>query len=535
MTLPIEALETRRLLSFAPIQLGTKGLDAGFQTAIDAQGNTIVSGIFQHTMTLGTDTSGTAVKVTAVGETDIFIAKYDTSGHVLWAGHIGGEQSSLDKKPNFPIDPSRLGSFVTGIGPYSQTLGENLGAMAVDASGDVFLGGSFLRTADFDPGPGVFTLTATSGFGQSYTDAFLIKIDPSGKLLWADAFGGSFDDMVNAVAVDPQGDPVVTGYFTRSADFDPTSKGVFTVNAEGRDDIFVAKYTGAGGKLVWVDNFGSDTTKISWRDSGNGISIDSVGNILVTGTYTGKTDFDPGPSVVISEAVKATDVFVLKLSPRGKRVWVDTFGGKGFDGGEKVIAQGDSVYAVAYFTGEVDVNPGPATIDFVSVADDEHTDLVISKYDASNGKLEWAKQLGGDGFETVGGFAVAPDGSVYTSGGFYDPVDFDPGSGRDIITSVEGDDNFDDPNDNGRDFSYDIFVQHLSTNGKFLGATSLGSSGDDFGGGLALSSDGTYFALTGQFRNTVPFDPTDGTNKLKSKGSTDGFLIEMSDKLKLLT
>ncbi len=149
--------------------------------------------------------------------------------------------------------------------------------------------------------------------------------------------------------------------------------------------------------------------------------------------------------------------------------------------------------------------------------------------------LIWAKPIGGEGFETIGGFAVAADGSVYTSGGFYDVADFDPGPGTFNLTSTLGDDNFDDPNDDGRDFSYDIYVSRLSTNGKFLSATRIGSSGDDFGTGLALSPDDSTITLTGQFRNTVAFDSADGTNKFKSDGVADGFLINLSDDLKLLT
>src|SRR5205814_1110957 len=157
--------------------------------------------------------------------------------------------------------------------------------------------------------------------------AYLLKISPDGSLVWADEIGGQFNDVINGIALDPQGNPVVTGYFTRRADFDPTNKGDFSIDAIGRDDIFVAKYTAAGGKLVWVDSFGGETTKNSERDTGNGIAIDANGTIFVTGTFSDKVDFDPGPSVVRIEADDKTDAFLLALSPPGKRVFSQSVGG----------------------------------------------------------------------------------------------------------------------------------------------------------------------------------------------------------------
>ena len=225
---------------------------------------------------------------------------------------------------------------------------------------------------------------------------------------------------------------------------------------------------------------------------------------------------------MLIKANKHTDAFLLELSPRGKRVMVDTFGGKDYDGGAKVAVQNGAIYTASYFSGTVDVDPGKAVSEITSAGDDRHTDVLISKLNA-DGSLIWAKPIGGEGFETVGGFAVGSDGSVYTSGGFFDAADFDPGPGTFILTSTLGDDNFDDPNDNGRDNSYDIYVSRLSTNGKFLGASRMGSSGDDFGAGLALQSDGDV-VLTGQFRNTVQFNSASGLKRLKSRGSTDGFL-----------
>jgi hypothetical protein len=220
----------------------------------------------------------------------------------------------------------------------------------------------------------------------------------------------------------------------------------------------------------------------------------------------------------------------LELSPRGKRVMAESIGGKGYDGGVKIALRGNRIFTASYFSGTIDVNPGKPVQELTSVEDDRHTDLLISAYNI-DGSLIWAKQMGGQDYETIGGFGVAADGSVYTTGGFASSedqgADFDPGPGTFFLNSVVGDDNFDDSNDSGRDFSYDIYVSRLSVNGKFLGARKIGSSGDDFGGGLAFAPTGEV-VLTGQFRNTVSFATAGGTKKLKSKRVQDGFLIELN-------
>ena len=301
---PIDALEPRRLLAFSPIQIGERQYESGFETAVDAQGNTIVAGLFQHTVDF--NPNGAAVKRTAQGETDVFIAKYDTAGVLLWVGQIGGEESDFNEQ--LPIDPTRAGRFVSRPGIQPDFLGEQINSIALDASGNLYVAGCFTNTADFDPtAAGVFNLTADEKYDLN--DAYLLKMDANGGFLWAKSFGGQFNDVINGVAVDPQGNPVVTGYFTRRADFDP-GPGDFSIDVLGRDDIFVAKYTAAAGKLVWVDTFGGEETNQELRDAGNGIAIDDVGNIFITGTFSDEADFDPGPSEVFLEADDETDMFL---------------------------------------------------------------------------------------------------------------------------------------------------------------------------------------------------------------------------------
>src|SRR5256885_12107563 len=173
MTRPIEALETRRLLAFAPFSIGSQGYDTGSEIAVDAQGNTIVAGTFEGTVDF--DPGAGMKKLTAVGQTDVFIAKYSPQRKLLWVGQIGGDTSKFPKRPIFIIDPSWQGDSVNRPGFQISILGEYVNGLAVDSSGNVFMTGAFLGSGDFDPTAGTFTLLGNPRYGQYY-DTFLLKL-----------------------------------------------------------------------------------------------------------------------------------------------------------------------------------------------------------------------------------------------------------------------------------------------------------------------------------------------------------------------
>src|SRR4051812_3012454 len=100
--------------------------------------------------------------------------------------------------------------------------------ITLDANGNIYTTGAFTTTVDFDPGPGIFNLTP-HGF---QSDIFLSKLDASGNLVWARAFGGMNNDYGMSVAVDVFGNVYMTGSFHDSADFDP-GPGVFNLVAQG--------------------------------------------------------------------------------------------------------------------------------------------------------------------------------------------------------------------------------------------------------------------------------------------------------------
>src|SRR5688572_24331767 len=103
-------------------------------------------------------------------------------------------------------------------------------SIAVDNMGNVYTAGWFNASVDFDPGPGVFILTADG------IDAFVCKLDAGGNLIWVKQIEGNFDQSALSMTIDPSGNLLITGYFDGSADFDP-SASTSVLNTFGGADI----------------------------------------------------------------------------------------------------------------------------------------------------------------------------------------------------------------------------------------------------------------------------------------------------------
>ena len=129
-------------------QMGGISTDKGVSISIDSIGNVYSTGYFQNTVDF--DPSSSIFDLTTNGSYDIYIQKLDANGNFVWVKQIGG-----------------LGD------------GDNGKSITIDAGGNIYTTGSFQFTVDFDPGPGVFNLSATSG----YTNMFIQKLDNSGNFI----------------------------------------------------------------------------------------------------------------------------------------------------------------------------------------------------------------------------------------------------------------------------------------------------------------------------------------------------------------
>jgi len=368
----------------------------------------------------------------------------------------------------------------------------------VDASGNVYITGSFRTTVDFDPGPGIYNLTAFSG-----DDIFISKLDAQGNFVWAKSIGYISADAGTSIVVDALGNVFVTGYFQGTiVDFDP-GPGTVNLYGTGLKDIFILKLDPSG-NFIWAKNMGGNGT-----DAGYSIGLDQSGNLYSTGSFSGTADFDPSASTYnLTSSGSTYDIFVSKLDASGNFVWAKKMGNSSMDSGTSLALDASgNVYITGSFGSTVDFDPGLATYNLTASGS---FDIFISKLDAA-GDFVWAKKIGGSGGDHGEGLSLDAAGNVYTTGDFQTTSDFDPGTGTFNLTSAG---------------SWDIFVSKLDAAGNFVWAKSMGGAGGDHGLDIVLDAAGNIYS-TGSFSQTADFDPGPGVNNITTAGSDDIFISKL--------
>lgn len=447
-------------------RIGGGSVDRGTSTTVDASGNVYTTGVFVGTVDF--DPGAGIQNLVSAGANDVYISKLDATGQLVWAKRMGG------------------------------TSGDYGNAIAVDASGNLYITGYFWGTADFDPGPGTLNLTAAG-----FYDSFIAKLDASGNLVWAKSLSSSTGVHATTIAVDASGNVLTTGIINGTVDFDPGT-GIYNLTSAGGGDFFVSKLD-AMGNFVWAKIIGS-----AGSDDGESLAIDASGNVYTTGYFQGTVDFDPGPGSQVLSSVDDRDIFISKLDASGNFVWVKHMGGASYDIGYsiKVDASGN-VYTAGFFQGTVDFDPGMNIHNLVS---EGMTDVFISKLDAA-GNFVWAKPLGGSGSDWTHSLVIDASENVYLTGYFEGTVDFNTGTGTHNLTSTGG---------------FDVFVIKLNYFGNFVWAGSMGGPGNDYGQSVSVDVSGNVYT-TGYFQETADFDPGANTENLVSAGDFDIFILKFSN------
>jgi gliding motility-associated-like protein len=416
----------------------------GRSIAADANGNIYITGYIS-----GTNNDFSSTILAAAGGHDIFIAKYDSLGNLLWARSAGG--SSYDE----------------GMG------------IAVDASGNAYICGSFEGTAQFSGSPSV-NLASSGG-----KDIFIAKYDASGNIQWAKKAGGSQDD--SGISICTNGSYIfLTGYFRSASTF-----GTGSLTSTGGKDIFIACYGAVTGTFNWVMKGGSIAD-----DSGEAIALD--GNyIYTTGTYTGSCSFANFTGSLTSNG--GQDAFVIKYDINLNGYWGRSAGGLQNDAGKAIAVRNSDVYVGGYFKSSIDFyNFSALAVNLPAAAGD---DAFLTKYDAGTGDVIWARSQNGTDDEHCTGIVLDATGNVFTSGEFKGTL---PG-----VNLTAND--------------YDIYITKYDPSGNEVDGISAGGSNIDAANGIAYCNYRIY--TTGYFKSSST--QFTGTSPLTSVGNEDIFVAKV--------
>jgi hypothetical protein len=173
-------------------------------------------------------------------------------------------------------------------------------------------------------------------------DAFLIKYDQAGQVVWAQAAGGSGSDSATAIVLDAYGDAYLAGSFSGNAAF-----GTNFLASSGGTDAFLAKYDSDGNGL-WARRAGGAAA-----DAATAVAFDLRGNVELAGYFNlggptgGTASF--GTNTLISNG--DSDLFVAEYDADGKVLWAYGVGGTGPEAALGLaVNKDDETFVTGYFT-----------------------------------------------------------------------------------------------------------------------------------------------------------------------------------------
>jgi uncharacterized delta-60 repeat protein len=255
---------------------GGTGPDYSYGITSLSDNSTIVTGIFKESAKFGQGESHETI-LTSAGNFDIFLARYNPDGTLLWAKCAGGS----DEDDGYGI----------------ATLSDN----------STVVTGVFSGTTTFGQGePNETILITDAGY-----DIFVARYNPSGTLKWVKRAGGYDADRGFGIISLSDNSIVVTGEFSISATFGQGELNETILTAEEGIDIFIARYN-PDGTLKWAKRAGG----LLDFDCGFGITTLSDDSTVGTGNFGGTAPFGPGEiNETTLTSAGINDIFVARFKP----------------------------------------------------------------------------------------------------------------------------------------------------------------------------------------------------------------------------
>lgn len=343
---------------------GSAGMDEALDMAKDSSGNIYVTGYFTGNCAFQYSPS---LVLTSSGADDIFVAKYDKNGTLLWAVKAGGFLSDRGK------------------------------SIAVTPNGNVYITGEYRGTCIF----GNFSLTSVA----NSPDVFVAKLNTNGVFQWVKTGGGQENDLSYSIATDTSGNCVVTGQYSNSVNF-----GVFNATSMINPntsvfsyDVFIVRYD-ANGNEMWLKH---GTAK--YADRGMAVGMDLASNSYIVMQYSDTITFSN-----MYPNVSYNVMGVMKLDALGNEVWFQKAGGASMLIGYDIfVDKNGNSFITGDFKGSIYFYGTPN----VYLQGTHDYNIFICRY-APNGQILWAKSSGSDNEVTSRAITLDSWNDIYVTGHF---------------------------------------------------------------------------------------------------------------------
>jgi hypothetical protein len=345
--------------------IGGHGRDEGHGIAVDADGNAYVTGVADYTSREFPITPGAYRPDPPItsSDDDPFVAKFNPSGSALVYSTVLQATSFSDEGAGIVVDeagnayvagftrggfPTTEGAydrtygdppfgpsdgFVTKLNPSGSSLvystylgglnGDSIRDVDIDSEGNAYMTG-WTASSDFPTTPGAYDTSFQPG-GIFNVDAFVTKLDPLGaSVVYSTYLGGSGDDFGRGIEVDGRGNANVAGETNSeltpadpsTASF-PTTTDATQPSFSGRGssrlgtDGFFTQLNRDGAEVLYSTYFGGLNT-----DSANGLAIDRVGAVYLTGNTESSFTFPTTPGAFMRQGKGGlNDAWAAKLVP----------------------------------------------------------------------------------------------------------------------------------------------------------------------------------------------------------------------------
>ena len=432
--------------------LGGTGGEVAYSVVVDGSGDAYVTGV---TASTNFPTSPSVYQPKYAGDGDVFVTEFDPAGTgLIFSTYLGG--TGDDTPAQIYLDNTRP-----------------------NATGNLFLTGS--TTSLNYPVTGAAFQQVFGGI----QDAFLSELKPDGSALVMSTYiGGTGTDFGTALTLDSSGNIYVVGS-ANSTNF-PT-KNALQLGNNGFYDVFVTEVSPVG-QLEYSTYLGGTLS-----DYGTGISVDSNGNILVSG-YTFSSDF-PTQNALQSTLAGGSDLFVSKFTPGSTSLLFSTYLG-GSSNDESLGMTLDSGGNI-YLTGSTQSLNFPVTTSAYQSSLLGTANAFITKLAPDASQVLLSTYFGGGQTDQADALALDSAGNIYITG-YTQSTNFPLLDASQNVLGISGAGNCGSTN-----LQYvlpnivcpDAFVVRFSAQGVPIYSTFLGGNGTDAGQGIAVDSSGAAYVV----------------------------------------